>query len=159
MPVIAGRELQLAILHRGVGVLLYSKTLAAKCSEGWVSGQHDPDCGVCGGSGYTLTPKLLKVLIKQRDAHAQYNVENMSAVAGINERADFEMLMKFHDGRIIQNDDIIIYTRKYGMVDIELTVMSKKELPGTFGRTAGWRVLLFKSPKKQQGSLIPYRGN
>ena len=107
--------------------------------------------------GYTYTDKPLKVFLTQRDAHAGYNAENLSTVAGANERADYEMYTTFHNGRIMKLDDIVISDRRYGMSKIEFTVMTKKEIFGTVGKKIGWKFLLFKSPKKSGLPEIPFR--
>lgn len=157
-PVVTKQQIHQIILHQGQSVIWRGLSNAIKCTTGWTSGHHDPDCSACGSKdGYTYTDKKRKVFIIQRDAHAQYNVENLSTVGGINERADYEMYTTFHTGRVMQKDDIIIYARRYNMDDIEFTVMSKKEIFGTFGKKIGFKLLLFKSPKKASIAEVPFR--
>jgi len=155
-PVVNGKELRQIILHQGQSVIWKNK--GEKCSTGWAYGNHDPDCGTCGSkSGYVFTDRKRKVFLLQRDAHAGYNAENLSTVIGVNERADYEMYTEFHVGRIMKKDDLIIYDRRYGMDLYEFTIMTKKEIMGTFGHKIGWRILLFKSPKKDTLEEVPFR--
>jgi len=157
-PVVTGQQLRQIILHQGISVIWRGKSNAVKCATGWISGHHDPDCSDCGSKdGYTYTDRRRKVFIIQRDAHAGYNVENLSTVAGANERADYEMYTEFHVGRVMQEDDMIIYDRRYNMSLIEFTIMTKKEIFGTFGKKMGYRILLFKSPKKNTVDELPFR--
>lgn len=157
-PVVTKQQLRQIILHQGNSVIWRGKANSVKCVSGWKSGHHDPDCNVCGSKdGYTYSDRKRKVFIMQRDAHAQYNAENLTTVGGVNERADYEMYTEFHVGRVMKKDDIIIYNRGYNMDTIEFTVMSKKEIFGTFGKRIGWRMLLFKSPKKESVNEIPFR--
>ena len=67
------------------------------------------------------------------------------------------MYVEFHVGRIMHRDDLIIYDRRYNMDLYEFTIMTKKEIMGTFGHKMGWRMLLFKSPKKDTIDEIPFR--
>jgi len=148
-PTVTGEFLRQIILHQGISIIWRGKSNATKCPTGWTSGHHDPDCGTCSTkSGYIFTDRKRKAFLYQRDAHAQYNVENLSTVVGINERADYEMYTEFHVGRVMKKDDLIIYDRRYNMSILELTIMSKKEVFGTVGKKIGWKFLLFKSPKK-----------
>jgi len=157
-PVVTKEQLRQIILHQGTSVIWRNKNESVKCPTGWKYGQHDPDCGTCNSSsGYLFVDRRRKVFILQRDAHAQYNVENLSTVGGANERADYEMYTEFHVGRVMRKDDLIIYDRRYNMSIIEFTVMSKKEIFGTFGKRMGWKILLFKSPKVDSIPEIPFR--
>lgn len=155
-PVVNGKQFRQIILHQGSSIIWRTKD--SKCSTGWKHGQHDPDCGTCNSkSGYIYTDRRRKVFLIQRDAHAGYNVENLSTVIGANERVDMEMYVEFHVGRVMRNDDLIIYDRRYGADLLEFTVMTKKEIFGTRGKRIGWRVLLFKSPKKDSEPEYPFR--
>ena len=157
-PVVTGQQIRQIILHQGQSVIWRNKADSIKCATGWNSGHHDPDCTACGSqSGYTFADKKRKVFIVQRDAHAGYNAENLTTVAGINERADYEMYTTFHVGRVMRLDDLIIYERRYGMSTLEFTIMTKKEIFGTFGKKMGWRLLLFKSPKKDTIEEVEFR--
>lgn len=157
-PVVTGEFLRQIILHQGINIIWKGKSSATKCSTGWKHGSHDPDCSTCGSeSGYIFTPRKRKVFMYQRDAHAGYNVENLSTVIGINERADYEMYTEFHVGRIMRKDDLIIYERGYNMSVIEFTIMTKKEIFGTVGKKIGWKIILFKSPKKDTVDKLPDR--
>jgi len=154
-PVVTKTQLRQIILHQGLSVIWRSKSESVKCPVGWKGGHHDPDCTVCGSrSGYNFVDRKRKVFMLQRDAHAQYNVENLSTVGGVNERADYEMYTEFHVGRVMLKDDLIIYDRRYNMDTIEFTIMSKKEIFGTVGKRMGWKILLFKSPKKDTVVLL-----
>lgn len=157
-PVVTGRELRQIILHQGLSIIWRKKE--KKCPDGWAYGNHDPDCGTCGNkSGYIFKDRRRKVFLIQRDAHAGYNAENLSTVIGANERADYEMYVEFHVGRKMLKDDIIIYDRRYNMDLIEFTVMTKKEIMGTYGHKIGWRIILFKSPKKDTIEELPFRSH
>ncbi len=157
-PVVTGKELRQIILHQGQSIIWKTKT--SKCPTGWIHGQHDPDCGTCGSkSGYIFTSRRRKVFILQRDAHAGYNAENVTNVIGINERADFEMYVEFHVGRVMRRDDIVIYDGRYNLDLLEFTVMTKKRIFGTFGKIIGWRIILFKSPKKDTIPEVEFRIN
>jgi len=155
-PVVTGQQLRQIILHQGLSIIWRSK--GVKCPTGWKNGQHDPDCTTCGNkSGYIFTDVKRKVFLYQRDAHAGYNAENLSTVIGINERADYEMYTEFHVGRVMYRDDLIIYDRRYNQDVIEFTIMTKKEIFGTFGKRMGWKFILFKSPKKDTVEEVEFR--
>ncbi len=157
-PVVTGVQLRQIILHQGTAVLWRSKTSAVKCTTGWKANQHDPDCSTCSNKeGYNYVDKKRKVFMLQRDAHAQYNVENLDTVIGANERADYEMYTEFHIGRVMLKDDKIIYDRRYNMGTLELTIMTKKEIFGTVGKKMGWKFLLFKSPKNDSIDAPDFR--
>lgn len=157
-PTVTGEFLKQIILHQGISIIWRGKSSAIKCIVGWKSGHHDPDCSACGSKdGYTYIDKPRKVFLTQRDAHAGYNAENLTTVAGINERADYEMYTTFHHGRVMKLDDIIIYDRRYGQSKMEFIVMTKKEIFGTVGKKIGWKFLLFKSPKKITIPEVPFR--
>jgi len=155
-PIITDEKTRQIIKHQGTKMMHYRKD--NKCPDGWVEGSHDRDCTTCNSrSGYIFIPRPISVFYIQRDAHALYGAENVTTIAGKNERIDAEIYVKFHDGRRIQEDDIMIFSRKYGLEDIEFTVMSKKEVHGTHSRIVGWKCLLFKSPKVD--ILIPIAGH
>lgn len=157
-PVVTGQQIKQIILHQGQSVIWRGLTNSVKCTSGWKGGHHDPECTICGSrDGYTYTDRKRKVFIIQRDAHAMYQVENLSTVGGVNERADYEMYTTFHVGRVMQKDDIIVYARRYNMDDIEFVVMTKKEIFGTFGKKIGFKLLLFKSPKPSSIPRVPFR--
>ena len=69
------------------------------------------------------------------------------------------MYVEFHVGRPILRDDIIIYDRRYGADLLEFTVMTKKEIFGTRGKKIGYRVILFKSPKKDSIPEVEFRSS
>lgn len=146
LPVADDKELRKIVLAQGVPVVWRAKT--TKCPDGWIRNFHDPECTTCSNSsGYIFTDILIKGVFQERDPHGLYNSGNIRTVAGTIERYDAEFYTEVHIGRPIRLDDLLIYSRDYDETDLELTVMAKKSLTGTKGRSVGFRFLLFKSPR------------
>ena len=151
LPVIDDKEVRMAVLHRGVPLMWFSKLLGAtKCPDGWddISNTHDRDCTTCTAkSGYSYTTKPIKAIFQHMPSHAMYTADNIITVAGKNERADAEMYTTDNVGRNMRLDDIITHQRNHNQEIIEYTIMTKRPVYGTRNKVVYYRFLLFKSPE------------
>lgn len=92
--------------------------------------QPDPDCSVCGGSGYLFNnaqnriPKQA-VIYMQRAHGFQGGAGTLHTVAGKQYRVDATMWMSGEVGEEVEEDDIIIFPYSDYETNVEYTVISK----------------------------------
>lgn len=126
--------------------------------------QPDPDCSVCGGSGFIFSQAnqntgILRAFITHQKPHGfQAGAGDLHTTAGRQTRVDAFMYMAGDEGRKVDTNDLIIFpyrTSEYRKV--EFTVITK--IPNyVFGdRPIFYEFMLFKSirPETQTETQIP----
>ena len=126
------------------------KTTALRHDECWDDVQEtpDPDCTVCGGSGYlmTLGARLRHAVITPKVPHGfQGGAGSLHSVAGKQERVDAEMWMDGEEGEYVKMDDLIIFPYDNTQTNIEYTVITKIPFVVFGDRPFAYKFMLFKS--------------
>lgn len=118
--------------------------------------QPDPDCSVCGGSGYIFSPDtdseaILPAYITHKRPHGfQGGAGDLHTTAGRQTRVDAVMYMAGDVGRKIETNDLIIFPyRDTEYEKVEFTVITK--IPNfVFGdRPIFYEFELFKSIRSE----------
>lgn len=114
--------------------------------------QPDPDCTVCGGSGYIFTAgtgseKILPAYITHTKPHGfQGGAGDLHTTAGRQTRVDAVMYMTGDVGRVVETDDIIIFPYRDSRYEkVEFTVVTKIPYHIWGDRPIMYEFMLFKS--------------
>ncbi len=126
--------------------------------------QPDPDCSICGGSGFIFSEAnqntgILRAFITHKIPHGfQAGAGDLHTTAGRQTRVDAFMYMAGDEGRKVDTNDLIIFPYRISEYrKVEFTVITK--VPNfVFGdRPVFYEFMLFKSirPEKITETQIP----
>jgi hypothetical protein len=138
--------------------LWLTKSSQLKHNECWSQtlNMPDPDCSICGGSGYYFevanNKRIITCKYLEKLPHGfQGGVGDLHTIAGHVRRVDANMLVTRAIGNLIKLDDIIIFPHNQPN-QIEYAVVSKYALFVRNNRPIGFRLMLYKQIGNQVNS-------
>ena len=145
-------EIKMILMAQKQKALLRSKNESERHLACWSEAmmQPDPDCSVCGGSGYNFIERWVKVVMTTKEARGA--VDGASAIhtsAGMIERLSATMWCIPSDAKYISTDDIIIYPYNALTNNDEYVVMNKVPYYVFGDKPFVYRFELFKSTGNQ----------
>lgn len=117
--------------------------------------QADPDCIVCGGSGYNFNEFVAKVVIYEKEPHGMSDgAGSLATQGGKIERVNAVMWVLPFYGERMFNDDIVIFphTRRANTAQVEYLLMNKVPFHVFGNRAIIYRCELFKTIGEQTRS-------
>ena len=144
------QEVRMIIMSLRQRVKHLQKTSELKHSACWDDVQEtpDPDCTVCGGSGYLMTAgaRFPSAVITPKVPHGfQGGAGSLHSVAGKQERVDAEMWMDGESGEDVKMDDLIVFPYDQGHTNVEYTVITKIPFVVFGNKPFAYKFMLFKS--------------
>jgi hypothetical protein len=134
--------------------LVRSKNVEDKHDACWndAMGSADPDCSICGGSGYVFDEFTAKVIIYEKEPHGMSDgAGSLQTQAGKIERVNAVMWTTPTYANKMFNDDIVIFphTVRAHNPQVEYVIMNKVPYHIFGNRAMMYRFELFKTIGEQ----------
>lgn len=144
------QEIRMIIMAQRQMIQHLPKTTVLKHEACWDDVQEtpDPDCTVCGGSGYNMATgsRIRRAVITPKVPHGfQGGAGSLHSVAGKQERVDATMWMDGEEGIEVKMDDLIIFPYDDEQTKVEYTVITKIPYVVFGNRPFAYEFMLFKS--------------
>ena len=150
MPVARLQEMKMMFAVSNQRALVRSKNEEDKHDACWNDAyeQFDPDCAVCGGSGYIFDEFTPKVVIYFKEPHGMSDgAGSLHTQGGIVERVNAVMWMMPKDAEKTMNGDIVLFphTRRTTTPQVEFICSNKVPYIVFGNKPVVYRYELFKT--------------
>ena len=141
-------DIRKMVMVHGQYVKWLTKSANAKHTDCWddIMEQPDPDCSVCGGSGYNFAERKVKMVIYEELPHGfQGGAGSLHTTGGKVERLDATAFVAGDVGKNIMKDDLIIFPFDASQPNTEFTVITKVPFHVFGNKPIVYKLMLFKS--------------